>query len=92
MQKLFNVIAVAGFVLSAGLTAATVAAYWFIPKITQEYIEGVKGDILPEVKQMMPKVIDEKLHEIDETIKNLPSLPQVTGPAIPLQKTRELKQ
>ena len=75
MQKLFNVMSVASFVMSAGMVAGTAILYSKLPSI----IDGYKGKILESVTgnvtEMLPVQIDEAL----------PELPTSTGPAIPFK-------
>ena len=75
MQKLFNVMSVASFVMSAGMVAGTAMLYSKLPSI----IEGYKGKILESVTgnvtEMLPVQIDEAL----------PELPTTTGPAVPFK-------
>ena len=75
MQKLFNVMSVASFVMAAGMVAGTAVLYSKLPSI----IEGYKGKILESVTgnvtEMLPVQIDEAL----------PELPTSTGPAIPFK-------
>ena len=72
MQKLFNVMSVASFVMSAGMVAGTAVLYSKLPSI----IDGYKGKILESVTgnvtEMLPGQIDEAL----------PELPTTTGPAV----------
>ena len=75
MQKLFNVMSVASFVMSAGMVAGTAILYSKLPSI----IDGYKGKILESVTgnvtEMLPVQIDEAL----------PELPTTTGPAVPFK-------
>ena len=75
MQKLFNVMSVASFVMSAGMVAGTAVLYSKLPSI----IDGYKGKILESVTgnvtEMLPVQIDEAL----------PELPTSTGPAVPFK-------
>ena len=75
MQKLFNVMSVASFVMSAGMVAGTAVLYSKLPSI----IDGYKGKILESVTgnvtEMLPGQIDEAL----------PELPTTTGPAVPIK-------
>ena len=75
MQKLFNVMSVASFVMSAGMVAGTAILYSKLPSI----IDGYKGKILESVTgnvtEMLPVQIDEAL----------PELPTTTGPALPIK-------
>ena len=75
MQKLFNVMSVASFVMSAGMVAGTAVLYSKLPSI----IDGYKGKILESVTgnvtEMLPVQIDEAI----------PELPTSIGPAIPFK-------
>ncbi len=75
MQKLFNVMSVASFVMSAGIVAGTAVLYSKLPSI----IEGYKGKILESVAgnvtEMIPSQIDGAM----------PELPTTTGPALPIK-------
>ena len=73
MQKVFNVLSVAGFVLSAGMVAGSVMLYSRIPSITKHYMEKLQGELTGVMADMVPGKIDEVM----------PELPTSTGPAIP---------
>ena len=74
MQKVFNVLSVAGFVLSAGMVAGSVMLYSRIPSITKHYMEKLQGELTGVMADMVPGKIDDVM----------PELPKTTGPAIPL--------
>ena len=73
MQKVFNVLSVAGFVLSAGMVAGSVMLYTRIPSITKHYMSELKLELTKVVTDMVPAKIDDVM----------PELPTSTGPAIP---------
>jgi hypothetical protein len=73
MQKVFNVLSVAGFVLSAGMVAGSVMLYSRIPSITKHYMEKLQGELTGVMADMVPGKIDDVM----------PELPTSTGPAVP---------
>jgi len=75
MQKLFNVMSVASFVMSAGMVAGTVALYTRIPSITKHYMSELTLEMTKVMTNMMPGKIDEVM----------PKLPTTTGPAVPFK-------
>jgi len=77
MQKVFNVLSVAGFVLSAGMVAGSVMLYSRIPSITKHYMEKLQGELTGVMADMVPAKIDDVM----------PELPTSTGPAVELPKS-----
>jgi hypothetical protein len=77
MQKVFNVLSVAGFVLSAGMVAGSVMLYSRIPSITKHYMSELQTELTKVVTDMVPGKIDDVL----------PELPTSTGPAVELPKS-----
>nr|BAR24205.1 hypothetical protein [uncultured Mediterranean phage uvMED] len=75
MQKLFNVMSVASFVMSAGMVAGSVMLYTRIPSLTKHYIDELKGELTGMITEMVPGQIDEVM----------PELPTSTGPAVPFK-------
>ena len=75
MQKLFNALSVASFVMSGAMVAGTVVLYTRIPSITKHYMSELQGELTKMVTDMVPGKIDEAL----------PELPTTTGPAIPFK-------
>jgi hypothetical protein len=73
MQKLFNVMSVASFVMSAGMIAGSVLLYTRIPALTKYYMSELTLEMTKVMTSMMPGKIDEAL----------PELPMITGPALP---------
>jgi len=77
MQKVFNVLSVAGFVLSAGMVAGSVMLYSRIPSITKHYMSELQTELTKMVTYMVPGKIDDVM----------PELPTSTGPAVELPKS-----
>ena len=75
MQKLFNVMSVASFVMSAGMVAGSVLLYTRIPSLTKLYLSELKLELTEMITDMVPGQIDEAL----------PELPTTTGPAVPFK-------
>ena len=76
MQKLFNVMSVASFVMSGGMVIGSVMLYTRIPSMTKHYMlcrsAEHEGELTGNVTDMVPGQIDEAL----------PELPTTTGPAV----------
>jgi len=75
MQKLFNVMSVASFVMSAGMVAGSILLYTRIPALTKLYIGELKLELTEMITDMVPGQIDEVM----------PELPTTTGPAVPIK-------
>ena len=75
MQKLFNVMSVASFVMSAGMVSGSVLLYTRIPSITKHYMSELTLEMTKVMTNMVPGKIDEAL----------PELPTTTGPAVPFK-------
>jgi hypothetical protein len=75
MQKLFNAMSVASFVMSGTMVIGTVVFYTRIPSLTKHYMSELKSELTKMVTDMMPGQIDEALSE----------LPTTTGPAVPFK-------
>ena len=75
MQKLFNVMSVASFVMSAGMVAGSVMLYTRIPSLTKRYVSELKLELTEMITDMVPGQIDEVM----------PELPTTTGPAVPFK-------
>jgi hypothetical protein len=69
MQKLFNALSVAAFVMSGTMVAGTAVLYSRIPSITKHYMSELQGELTKMVTDMVPGKIDEAL----------PELPKKTG-------------
>jgi len=77
MQKVFNVLSVASFVMSAGMVVGTVTLYTRIPSITKHYMGQLQAELTKMVTDVVPVEIDQVM----------PELPSATGPAIELPKS-----
>ena len=75
MQKLFNVMSVAAFTMSAGMVAGSVLLYTRIPSLTKHYMSELTLEMTKIVTNMVPGKIDEVM----------PELPTTTGPAVPFK-------
>ena len=75
MQKLFNALSVAAFVMSGAMVAGTAVLYSRIPSMTKHYVSELKGELTKMVTDMVPGKIDEAL----------PELPTSTGSAVPFK-------
>ena len=75
MQKVFNVMTVASFVMSAGMIAGSVLLYTRIPSLTKLYISELKLELTQMITDMVPGQIDQAM----------PELPTSTGPAVPFK-------
>jgi hypothetical protein len=75
MQKLFNVMSVASFVMSAGMVAGSVMLYTRIPSLTKRYVSELKLELTQMITDMVPGQIDQVM----------PELPVSTGPAVPFK-------
>jgi len=64
MQKLFNVMSVAAFTMSAGMVIGTVMLYSRIPSITKHYMSELQGELTKMVTDMVPGQIDEVMPEL----------------------------
>ena len=75
MQKLFNVMSVASFVMSGGMVIGSMMLYTRIPSLTKHYMSELRLELTNMVTDMVPSQIDEAL----------PELPTTTGPAVPIK-------
>ena len=75
MQKLFNVMSVASFMMSGGMVIGSVLLYTRIPSLTQHYVSELKLELTQMISDMVPGQIDDAI----------PELPTTTGPALPIQ-------
>jgi len=75
VQKLFNVMSVAAFTMSAGMVAGSVLLYTRIPSLTKYYMSELTLEMTKIVTNMVPGQIDEVM----------PELPTSTGPAVPFK-------
>ena len=75
MQKLFNVMSVASFMMSGGMVIGSVMLYTRIPSLTKLYVSELKLELTEMITEMVPGQIDEVM----------PELPTQTGPAMPIK-------
>jgi len=75
MQKVFNALSVASFVMSGGMVIGSVMLYTRIPSLTKYYISELKLELTELMLEAMPKQIEEAM----------PELPTSTGPAVPFK-------
>ena len=75
MQKLFNAMAAASFVMSGVMVVGTVVVYTRIPSITKHYMSQLQSELTKVISEMVPGQIDEVM----------PELPTTTGPAVPFK-------
>ena len=75
VQKLFNVMSVASFVMSAGMVVGSVLLYTRIPSLTKYYMSELTLEMTKVITKMVPSQIDEAM----------PELPTSTGPAAPFK-------
>jgi hypothetical protein len=72
MQKVFNVMAVASFVMSGAIVVGGVVAYIRVPSMARKYVSELKLELTKTILDAVP------VPEIPE----MPKLPTETGPAI----------
>ena len=75
MQKLINVMAVASFVMSAGMVTGSVLLYTRIPSLTKRYVRELKLEMTQMVSDMLPMKVD----------KAMPPMPTTTGLPVPVK-------
>ena len=64
MQKVFNALSVASFVMSGAMVAGTVVFYTRIPSLTKHYMSELKTELTKIVGEMVPGKIDEAMPEL----------------------------
>ena len=75
MQKLFNVMSVAAFTMSAGMVAGSALLYSRIPALTKRYVSELRLELTQMITDMVPGQVDELM----------PEMPTSTGPAVPFK-------
>ena len=76
MQKVFNLFATLGFVMSASMVVGSLLLYTRIPSLTKYYMSELKLELTKVVTDMVPAKLDDVM----------PELPSATGPAIETPK------
>jgi len=64
MQKIFNVLSIASFVMSGAMLIGTVMLYTRIPSLTKYYMSELKLELTELVLNAMPKQIEEAMPEL----------------------------
>jgi hypothetical protein len=80
MRLIIDAMAVAGFALSASMTAALVITYTQFDSMKQKAIENMTGQITGAVTDQFTKQLDGKFDGMIE------GMPTQTGPAVPTFK------
>ena len=75
VQKLFNVMSVAAFTMSAGMVVGSVLLYSRIPSLTKRYISELKLEMTQMVSDMLPMKVDQAM----------PPMPETTGLPVPVK-------
>ena len=70
-QKIANVLSIVSFVMVASMSATGYIGYKYVT--SEQFKAKVMNEILGNVQEMMPKVLDQ-------------GLPKVTGPSMPIIK------
>ena len=73
MQKVFNLFATLGFVMSASMIVGSLLLYTRIPSITKHYMGELQTELTKMVTDMVPGQIDDVM----------PELPSETGLPVP---------
>ena len=73
MQKVFNLLGAAAFLMSGAMVVGSAVLYTRIPSITKHYM----GELTKVVTDMVPGQIDDVM----------PELPSSTGPAVEMPKS-----
>tara|TARA_R100001079_G_scaffold82375_1_gene45729 strand:- start:193 stop:420 length:228 start_codon:yes stop_codon:yes gene_type:complete len=73
VQKLFNVLSVLAFIMSAGMLGSSVMLYSRLPAMITRYVNSITGDVTEKVTEMIPDQIEQVM----------PELPTETGLPIP---------
>ena len=75
VQKLFNVLSVASFLMSSVMFGGTLLLYSRVPGMITRYVEGITDDLTDTVTEIVPGKIEEMM----------PELPKKTGLPIPFE-------
>jgi hypothetical protein len=65
MQKLFNVLSVASFLMSSAMLGSAIMLYSQVPSMITNYLNSITGDVTEKVTEMIPDKIEEALPEIE---------------------------
>lgn len=75
MQKLFNGMSLAAFLMSGSLMVGSVMLYTRIPSLTKYYMSELTLEMTKLLVKMLPPQLDQAM----------PELPTSTGPVIPIK-------
>ena len=67
MQKLFNVLSVASFLMSSVMFGRTLLLYSRVPGMITRYVEGITDDLTDTVTEIVPGKIEEMMPELPKT-------------------------
>jgi Na+/H+-translocating membrane pyrophosphatase len=73
MQKVFNILSVAAFLMSAGMLGSSVMLYSRLPGMIIRYADSITDDVAGKVTELIPGQIEQVI----------PELPAETGLPIP---------
>ncbi len=76
MQKFFNVLSVASFLMSSVMFGGTLLLYSRVPGMITRYVKGITDDLTDTVTEIVPGKIEEMM----------PELPKKTGLPIPFNE------
>jgi|DEB0MinimDraft_10_1074344.scaffolds.fasta_scaffold23335_7 hypothetical protein len=80
MQRIFNLLGLAGFLLSGSMTAALVISFMQMDSIQKKAVQRITGEITSAVEKELTGKLDGKFDGM------MQSLPTTTGPAVPFLK------
>ena len=80
MQRIFNVLGLAGFLLSGSMAAALVISIMQMDSIQKKAVQRITGEITSAVEKELTGKLDGKFDGM------MQSLPTTTGPAVPFLK------
>lgn len=80
MQRIFNLMAFVGFVLSGSMTAALFISYLQMDSIQKAAVRRITSDITGAVEKELSEKLDGKFDGM------MNALPKTTGPAVPFAK------
>ena len=64
MQKVFNLLSVLSFVMSAGMLGSSVMLYSRLPGMITRYTDSITGDVTDKVTEIIPEQIEDVMPEL----------------------------
>jgi hypothetical protein len=64
MQKLFNLLSVASFLMSSVMFGGLIVFYTRVPSMIADYVKNMTGDVTEKVTEVIPEKIEEALPEL----------------------------